>query len=76
MKALHRSVLRFRPETRDRLDELAELASNVLHREVPRAAVVRAVVCAWLATTEHADPRLLVEAIRTSIVPRGKKKPK
>lgn len=73
MKALHRSVQRFQPETRDRLDELAALASNVLHREVPRAAVVRAGVCAWLATTEHADPRQLVETIRISIVPRGRK---
>jgi N-acetylglucosamine-6-phosphate deacetylase len=70
---LERSVLRFHPATRARLDELADLASSVLRCDVPRAAVVRAAVCAWLATTASADPAKIIEAIRTSRVKRGKK---
>lgn len=73
MTALLRSVLRFQPATRDRLDELAELASGVLRCDVPRAAVVRAAVCAWLASNESADPAQLIEAIRASQVKRGRK---
>jgi len=70
---LPRIVQRFQPETRDRLDELAELASQVLRREVSRAAVVRAVVCVGLANTANADPALLIQAIRDAEVPRGRK---
>jgi hypothetical protein len=73
MSALQRSVLRFQPATRDRLDELAHMASRVLRCDVPRAAVIRAAVCAWLATTVNADPAQLIEAIRVSQVKRGKK---
>jgi hypothetical protein len=70
---LERSVLRFQPATRARLDEIAVLASSILRCDVPRAAVVRAAVSAWLATSEGADPAKLVEAIRASQVKRGKK---
>ena len=73
MTVLERSVLRFHPATRERLDELAVLASSVLRCDVPRAAVVRAAVCAWLATSASADPAQIIEAIRTSRVKRGKK---
>jgi hypothetical protein len=73
MTTLERSVLRFHPATRQRLDELADLASSVLRCDVPRAAVVRAAACAWLATSASADPAQLIEAIRISRVKRGKK---
>jgi hypothetical protein len=73
MTSLHRSVLRFQPATRDRLDELAALASRVLRCDVSRAAVVRAAVCGWLAASRSADPVQLVEAIRAAQVKRGKK---
>ena len=73
MKLLQRNVLRFPPAIQDRLDEVAELASGALHCKVPRAAVVRAAVDDWLGAVESADPALLVEAIRTSMVPRGRK---
>jgi hypothetical protein len=73
MTALLRSVLRFQPATQDRLDALAELASGVLHCEVPRAAVVRAAVGAWLTSSESGDPAHLIEAIRASQLKRGRK---
>ena len=73
MTVLERSVFRFHPATRARLDELAELASAVLRCDVPRAAVVRAAVDAWLATSARADPAQIIEAIRISRVKRGKK---
>ncbi len=73
MTALLRSVLRFPPATQDRLDQLAELASAALDCEVPRAAVVRAAVCAWLASNETADPAELIEEIRASQIKRGRK---
>jgi hypothetical protein len=76
MTALLRSVLRFQPATQDRLDELAELASAVLRCDVPRAAVVRAAVSAWLSSSESADPAQLIESIRASKVKRGRKAPK
>jgi hypothetical protein len=70
---LHRNVLRFQPATQARLDELAELASGVLRCDVPRAAVVRAAVSAWLATLDGADPAHFIEAIRGSQLKRGRK---
>ena len=73
MTVLERSVLRFQPATRARLDELAELASGVLRCDVPRAAVVRAAVSAWLSTSDSAAPAQIIEAIRASQVKRGKK---
>lgn len=73
MTALHRSVLRLQPATRDRLDKLAALASAALRCEVPRAAVVRAAVCAWLISNESADPAQLIESIRASQMKRGRK---
>lgn len=76
MSVLERGVLRFQPATRARLDDLAKRASAILRCDVPRAAVVRAAVCAWLATIEGADPAQLIEAIRTSQVKRGKKAPR
>jgi hypothetical protein len=70
---LRRSVLRFSPGTRDRLDELAGVASAALQREVPRSAVVRAALGAWLDAIDDADPAQLIEAIRASLVKRGRK---
>lgn len=74
MTALHRSVLRLSPSMRDRLDELAGLASTALRREVPRSAVLRAAIGAWLEANEHADPAQLVEEIRTALISRGRKR--
>jgi hypothetical protein len=68
-----RSVLRVQPATRARLDALAKRASAVLRCDVPRAAVARAAVSAWLATIDGADPAQLIEAIRRSQVKRRKK---
>jgi hypothetical protein len=52
---------------------VAVLASSALRCDVPRAAVVRAAVDAWLATIASADPAQIIEAIRISRVKRGKK---
>jgi hypothetical protein len=71
--ALRRNVLRFQPATGERLDALAKRASRVLRCEVSRAAVVRAAVGAWLASSENADPAAIIEAIRASVVKRGSK---
>jgi hypothetical protein len=73
VSGLDRSVLRFQPATRARLDALAKRASAVLRCDVPRAAVVRAAVSAWLATIDGADPVQLIEAIPRSRGKRGKK---
>ena len=73
MTALHRSVTRFDPRTRDRLDDLADQASSVLDLPVPRTAVVRAAVASWLARSETTDPAQLIESIRRSMVKRGRK---
>ena len=71
MTALRRNVLRFQPATGERLDELAKRASRVLRCNVSRAAVVRAAVSAWLASSENADPASIIEAIRVAVVKRG-----
>lgn len=71
--ALQRNVLRFHPATGDRLDALAKRASRVLRCRVSRAAVVRAAVSAWFASSESADPASIIEAIRASLVKRGSK---
>jgi hypothetical protein len=73
MTVLHRSVTRFDPLTQERLDDLADQASDVLAVDVPRTAVVRAAVTFWLARSESADRAHIVEAIRLALVPRGKK---
>lgn len=73
MTALHRSVTRFDPLTRERLDDLADQASSVLDLAVPRTAVIRAAVRLWLARSESADRAQIIEAIRTSMVSRGRK---
>lgn len=74
MTTLHRSVPRFTPGMRDRLDELASLASAALRREVPRSAVLRAAVGAWLEANEHANPAQLIEEIRAALVNRGRRR--
>ncbi len=74
MTALRRSVLRFKPAMRERLDELAEMASDVLDRKVSRSAVVRAAVQGWIEAVSIADPVLVIEAIRAAMVKRGRKK--
>jgi predicted transcriptional regulator len=71
---LHRSVLRFSPDMRDRLDELAGMASTALRRDVPRSAVVRAAVGAWLEANDAVDPKQLIEEIRASLIARGRKR--
>ena len=74
MKALNlkRTVLRLDPESQERLDEIADLMSQVLDREVSRSAVMRVAVRAWLTTNENVDPAQLVEVIRGGIVKRGR----
>jgi hypothetical protein len=74
MTALKRSVLRFQPATRERLDELADLASDVLNRKVSRAAVVRAAVEEWVDAVSTVDPALVMESIKAAIVKRGRKR--
>lgn len=74
MTALHRAVTRFEPDTRDFLDNLAERASIVLKRPVSRSAVVRAAVSDWVAARANADPAHVIEAIRASMVSRGRKR--
>jgi hypothetical protein len=71
---LKRNVLRFEPACQDRLDEIADLAGTALQCEVSRAAVVRAAVQAWLATSGNIHPEQLVEAIRGAMVKRGRKR--
>ena len=66
-------VLRLDPLCQERIDSLADLASDVLKREVSRAVVVRAAVQAWLVANEGVDPAKLVEAIRAGFVARGRK---
>jgi hypothetical protein len=68
-----RGVLRFSLATLERLDDLAEMAGHDLQREVSRAAVVRAAVTAWLATSASAEPAQVIETIRLAIVKRGRK---
>ena len=74
MTILTRKVQRLTPAMCERLDELAELAGNALNRNVPRAAVVRAAVGDWLATTDNDKLEKVIEAIRLSIVKRGRKR--
>ena len=66
-------TLRLDPLCGERLDALAALASEVLQREISRAMVVRTAVREWLVTNEGADPGRLVEAIRASLVKRGRR---
>jgi len=68
--------LRLDPLCGEQLDALAELASEVLQCEVGRAAVVRAAVHEWLASNEGGDPGKVVEAIRASLVKRGRRSQK
>ena len=75
MTKLKRNVLRFEPACQDRLDEIAELAGEILACEVSRAAVVRAAVQAWLTTSAGGHPDVLIEAIRGAMVKRGRKRP-
>jgi hypothetical protein len=74
MSALTRSVLRFRPGTQERLDELADLASQVLKCKVSRAAVTRAAVEEWVDAVNSADPALLMASIKAALVKRGRKR--
>lgn len=71
---LHRSVLRFTPRMRDRLDQLASRASTALRCDVLRSAVLRAAIDAWLEANKHADPAQLVETIRASLIHRGRRR--
>ena len=65
--------MRLEPACQERLDEIAELASDVLNQDVSRASVVRAVMEEWLAKNEHADPAEYSELIRLAIVKRGRR---
>jgi len=73
MASLKRTVLRLDPVCQEQLDEIAGLASDVLRRNVSRAAVVRAAVDEWLTKNENVDPAELIEVIRTGIVKRGRR---
>ena len=53
--------------TQERIDALAELASDVLRCEVSCGAVIRAAVEEWLASNEGADAAKHIEAIRTEM---------
>jgi hypothetical protein len=72
--ALRRSVLRFRPGTQERLDEVADLASRALKCNVSRAAVTRAAVEEWVDAASSADPALLMASIQAALVKRGRKR--
>ena len=53
--------------TQERIDALAELASDMLRCEVSCGAVIRAAVEEWLASNEGADAAKHIEAIRIEI---------
>ena len=74
MTTLKRNVLRLEPACQDRLDEIADHAGTALQCEVSRAAVVRAAVKGWLATSASIHPEQLFEAIRGAMVKRGRKR--
>ena len=71
---LKRNVLRLEPASQDRLDEIAYIAGTLLQCDVSRAAVVRAAVHGWLASTATLHPEQLVEAVRRAMVKRGRKR--
>ena len=73
MASLKRNVLRLDPECMERLDEIAEQASDILNREVSRAAVVRAAVEERLTKNEHVEPAEFIEVLRMAIVKRGRR---
>ncbi|MFS8069064.1 MAG: hypothetical protein ACMG6S_22115 [Byssovorax sp.] len=73
MASLKRTVLRLDPVCQEQLDEIADLASDVLRRDVSRAAVIRAAVDEWLTKNENVDPAEFIEVIRTGIVKRGRR---
>lgn len=73
MTSLKRNVLRLDPLCQERFDDIADLASDVLKRDVSRAAVMRAAMQEWLVINENADPAKLIEVIRAGIVKRGRK---
>ncbi|MFS8069063.1 MAG: hypothetical protein ACMG6S_22110 [Byssovorax sp.] len=66
-------IIRLDPLWKERLDNLADVASAVLGREVSRAMVARVGLGAWLVTHEGVEARTLVEAIRGGFAPRGRK---
>lgn len=70
---LLRCVLRLPGDTLDRVDELAGAASVALFCDVPRAAVVRAALTAWLDIADEVNPEQVIEAIRVAMVKRGRK---
>jgi hypothetical protein len=61
-----RSVLYVAEETTMRLDGVALEASRVLACEVPRSAVVRAAVIAWLDGAERRPREIVIQAIRAA----------
>jgi PAS domain S-box-containing protein len=69
--ALHRSVLRFSPDMRDRLDELAGMASTALRRDV--SATLDGSMISWNAAAErmfgHARQEILGLPIWTLVSP-------
>lgn len=70
---LLRCVLRLPNDTLDRIDEIAGAASVALHRDVPRAAVVRAALTTWLDSADEVNPKQVIEAVRVAMVKRGRK---
>jgi hypothetical protein len=71
--SLRRNVLRLSAGAQARLDELADMASTALRRDVSRSAVARAAIGAWLEASDTADPADLVEKIRASVIKQGRK---
>lgn len=70
---LLRCVLRLPGDMLDRVDELASVASVALVCDVPRAAVVRAALTAWLDAADERNPKHIIEAIRVAMIKRGRK---
>jgi hypothetical protein len=74
MEKLQRCVVAFPISIVARLDKLAEMASNALRCDVPRAAVLRAITETWLDATEDGDPAPIVESIQAAMLKRGRKR--
>ncbi len=71
---LFRCVMRLPAPMIRRLDEIADDASAALRCEVSRAAVLRAGVDVWFEVVQGLSRKQLIDAIRASIVKRGRKR--
>jgi hypothetical protein len=73
MTKLKRNVLRTSPSMLHQLRELAGLASDALGCDVSQSAVARTALREWLEASASRDPAQLFEAIRLSMIKRGRK---